>query len=75
MKVHFNNYFPEGVPTPTLTYKELRSGTIKDTTVLVREMAGAYYGTFDSREEANKFLVDIELSNQYKRAIFRERLK
>ena len=55
--------------------KELRSGTIKDTTVLVREMAGAYYDTFDSREEANKFLVDIELSNQYKRAIFRERLK
>lgn len=38
-------------------------------------MAGAYYDTFDSREEANKFLVDIELSNQYKRAIFRERLK
>jgi len=66
MKVHFNNYFPEGVPPAT--DEEIISA-------FVHEKMGEVYDSFGSRKEADKYFTELHLTNQYRRAIYRAKLK
>lgn len=66
MSINLREIFLDGMPPAT--DEEIISA-------FVHEKMGEVYDSFGSRKEADKYFTELHLTNQYRRAIYRAKLK